>query len=105
MCRLRMTLISLVGAVKLTACRGESSALERYTKSLLFCSQYRAARVILKGALLRSLAAWIPCFFRRGSGNAGIDLLESSQNNTRYVFRKHLNQQFDVALDFLNVHT
>ena len=38
----------LVGVVRLTACNGESSAQERLTKSLLFRSQYRTARVILK---------------------------------------------------------
>ena len=62
------------------------------TKPLLFCGRYRAAKVILESALLRSMAVWIPPFFYPGSENAGTVLLESSQNNTRVTYSSDLVQ-------------
>ena len=89
-CRLRTTLISPVGAVRLAACSKGSSVLERLTEPLLFRLQYRAARVVFEvssvafsGDLgLAFLLSWFGEHWYRSLGSSQI-----IQNNhlCRYV--------------------
>ena len=81
-CRLRVTLISLVGTVGLAACSEGSSVLERLIEPLLFRFQYRAARVVIEVSYVAFSGNLDPAFLLSRFGEHWYHSLESSQNNT-----------------------
>ena len=72
-------------AVRLAACREESSVLERLPEPLLFRIQYRIPRVGLKWALVAFSGDVDPAFLLSRFGERWYRSLESSRNNTSSV--------------------
>ena len=75
--RLRATLISLVGAVRLAACSEGSNVLERITEILLFRFQYRAARGVFEVSFVAFSDDLDPVFLLSRFGEQRYRSLES----------------------------